>query len=137
MDRRTRLLPAILIATVVLAAAPATLHAATLSNKSTMFLRTTYLLKAQLNYATGTVSATETITLTNTSGTTISKLNLSVGPVAVYFPLRGISLLSSPGNPYHWPEADAALLASLRQHLRNDSARGQRLGGDRGEHLRA
>jgi uncharacterized protein (UPF0261 family) len=49
-----------------------------------------------------------------------NKLNLSVGPVAVYFPLRGISLLSSPGNPYHWPEADAALLASLRQHLRKD-----------------
>ena len=49
-----------------------------------------------------------------------SKLNLSVGPVAVYFPLRGISVLSSPGNPYHWPEADAALLASLRQHLRPD-----------------
>ena len=48
------------------------------------------------------------------------KLNLSVGPVAVYFPLRGISVLSSPGNPYHWPEADAALLASLRRHLRPD-----------------
>src|SRR6187397_1299671 len=82
MDRRTRLLPAILIATVVLAAAPATLRAATLSNKATMFLRTTYLLKAQLDYAKGTVSATETITLTNTSGTTISKLNLSVLPKA-------------------------------------------------------
>jgi len=48
------------------------------------------------------------------------KLNLSVGPVAVFFPLRGISVLSSPGNPYHWPEADAALLASLEQHLRKD-----------------
>ena len=47
-----------------------------------MFLRTTYLLKAQLDYAKGTVSATETITLTNTSGTTISKLNLSVLPKA-------------------------------------------------------
>ncbi len=82
MDRRTRLLPAILIATVVLAAAPATLRAATLSNKATMFLRTTYLLKAQLDYARGTVKATETITLTNTSGTTISKLNLSVLPKA-------------------------------------------------------
>ena len=51
MDRRTRLLPAILIATVVLAAAPASLRAATLSNRATMFLRTTYLLKAELDYA--------------------------------------------------------------------------------------
>jgi uncharacterized protein (UPF0261 family) len=48
------------------------------------------------------------------------KLNLSTGPVAVYFPTRGLSVVSSPGGPYHWPEADAALLASLREHLRED-----------------
>jgi uncharacterized protein (UPF0261 family) len=48
------------------------------------------------------------------------KLNLSVGPVAVYFPLQGISVISAPGGPYHWPEADAALLESLRTHLRKD-----------------
>jgi uncharacterized protein (UPF0261 family) len=48
------------------------------------------------------------------------KLNQSVGPVAVYFPTRGLSVVSSPGGPYHWPEADAALLASLKQHLRKD-----------------
>ena len=48
------------------------------------------------------------------------KLNMSTGPVAVYFPLQGISVISAPGGPYHWPEADAALLQSLRTHLRND-----------------
>jgi uncharacterized protein (UPF0261 family) len=48
------------------------------------------------------------------------KLNQSRGPVAVYFPMQGISVLSAPGGPYHWPEADAALLGSLQQHLRSD-----------------
>jgi uncharacterized protein (UPF0261 family) len=46
------------------------------------------------------------------------KLNASSGPVEVYFPLRGISVISAAGKPYHWPEADAALLESLRRHLR-------------------
>src|SRR5262245_350895 len=49
-----------------------------------------------------------------------SKLNMSIGPVAVYLPLRGISVISAPGGPYYWPEADAALFASLRTHLRKD-----------------
>ncbi|MFL6280000.1 MAG: Tm-1-like ATP-binding domain-containing protein [Vicinamibacterales bacterium] len=48
------------------------------------------------------------------------KLNLSTGPAAVYFPLQGISVISAPGAPYHWPEADAALLQSLEAHLRKD-----------------
>jgi uncharacterized protein (UPF0261 family) len=48
------------------------------------------------------------------------KLNASVGPVAVYVPLRGISVISSPGGPYHWPEADAALFETLRTSLRKD-----------------
>jgi len=46
------------------------------------------------------------------------KLNASTGPVAVYFPLRGISVISAEGKPYHWPEADAALFDSLRKNLR-------------------
>lgn len=45
------------------------------------------------------------------------KLNASVGPVAVYLPLRGISEISSPGGAFHWPEADAALFSALRAHL--------------------
>jgi uncharacterized protein (UPF0261 family) len=48
------------------------------------------------------------------------KLNQSVGPAAVYVPLKGISVISSPGGPYHWPEADAALFEALRTNLRKD-----------------
>jgi uncharacterized protein (UPF0261 family) len=48
------------------------------------------------------------------------KLNASKGPVAVYLPLGGISVISKPGGPYYWPEADAALFDSLRTHLRKD-----------------
>lgn len=48
------------------------------------------------------------------------KLNLSVGPVAVYLPLQGLSVISSVGGPYHWPEADAALFDSLKSGLRKD-----------------
>lgn len=48
------------------------------------------------------------------------KLNRSVGPVAVYLPLGGLSVISAPGGPFHWPEADTALFDSLREHLRPD-----------------
>lgn len=46
------------------------------------------------------------------------KLNASTGPVAVFLPLKGISVISAPGGPYHWPEADQALFSSLKSHLR-------------------
>jgi len=46
------------------------------------------------------------------------KLNASTGPAEVFFPLRGISVISAAGKPYHWPEADTALLESLRKHLK-------------------
>lgn len=48
------------------------------------------------------------------------KLNLSVGPVVVYLPLRGVSALSAPGGPFNFPEADQALFAELKQNLRSD-----------------
>jgi uncharacterized protein (UPF0261 family) len=48
------------------------------------------------------------------------KLNMSVGPVAVYFPTKGLSVVSTTGGPYSWPEADQALLDSLKRHLRPD-----------------
>jgi len=48
------------------------------------------------------------------------KLNFSKGPVAVYLPLRGISVISAPGGPFYWPEADAALFDALRRNLRPD-----------------
>jgi len=46
------------------------------------------------------------------------KLNLSTGAVTVLLPLRGNSLISAPGGPFHDPEADQALFTSLRTHLR-------------------
>src|SRR2546430_2902584 len=49
-----------------------------------------------------------------------SKLNLSKGALTVLLPLRGGSMISAPGGPFHWPEADRALYESLRSHLRPD-----------------
>jgi uncharacterized protein (UPF0261 family) len=48
------------------------------------------------------------------------KLNASTGPVAVYFPLGGLSVISMPDGPFHWPDADRALLEALMGHLRPD-----------------
>lgn len=48
------------------------------------------------------------------------KLNLSTGPVTVLLPLRGGSVISAPGGPFHDPEADAALFAALEAGLRTD-----------------
>ena len=42
------------------------------------------------------------------------KLGRARGPVAVYLPLRGVSLLDVPGGPFHDPAADASLFAALR-----------------------
>jgi len=46
------------------------------------------------------------------------KCNLSTGPVSVLFPLKGISVISAPGQPFYWPEADAALFDAWKRHLR-------------------
>lgn len=46
------------------------------------------------------------------------KLNASAGPVAVYLPLRGISAISAPGQPFYWPEADQALFQAIKASLR-------------------
>lgn len=42
------------------------------------------------------------------------KASAARGPVVVVFPLKGISALDAPGMPFHWPEANKALLESLR-----------------------
>ena len=49
-----------------------------------------------------------------------SKLNASTGPVAVYLPLRGVSVIAAEGKPFHWPEADRALFDTLKSRLRSD-----------------
>jgi uncharacterized protein (UPF0261 family) len=45
------------------------------------------------------------------------KLNAATGPVAVLFPLRGVSALDVDGGPFANPAATTALLESLRSHL--------------------
>ena len=47
-----------------------------------------------------------------------SKLNLSTGPVTVLLPLRGISVISAAGQPFHDPAADLALFESLKAALK-------------------
>ena len=48
------------------------------------------------------------------------KLNLSKGPVAVYIPQRGLSVISAASGPFHWPEADDALFNAIKSNLRPD-----------------
>ena len=48
------------------------------------------------------------------------KINRYTAPVTVLLPLRAISVISAPGQPFHSPAADQALFTSLRTHLRPD-----------------
>lgn len=48
------------------------------------------------------------------------KLGRSRGPVTVLVPLRGLSALGAPGQPFHDPDADRALRDALRSNLRDD-----------------
>jgi uncharacterized protein (UPF0261 family) len=48
------------------------------------------------------------------------KLNRSEGRVWVFIPLKGVSMLDSPGGPFWWPDADRALFESLKRTLRAD-----------------
>jgi uncharacterized protein (UPF0261 family) len=44
------------------------------------------------------------------------QLTRAQGPTVLMLPLRGVSMIDAPGQPFHDPEADAALFASLRKH---------------------
>jgi uncharacterized protein (UPF0261 family) len=46
-----------------------------------------------------------------------AKLNASKGPVTLFIPRGGVSLLDVPGQPFHDPEADQALFDALVQDL--------------------
>ena len=46
-----------------------------------------------------------------------AKLSAATGPVALFVPLRGVSAISGEGGPFADPDADAALLAGLRETL--------------------
>ncbi len=45
------------------------------------------------------------------------KVNAYRAPVTVLLPLRAISIISAPGQPFHDPAADAALFEAIKQHL--------------------
>jgi uncharacterized protein (UPF0261 family) len=45
------------------------------------------------------------------------KLNAAQGPVSLFIPLRGISLIAVEGQVFYDPDADKALLAALRADL--------------------
>jgi uncharacterized protein (UPF0261 family) len=45
------------------------------------------------------------------------KLSAARGPVAVFVPLDGVSMIDAPGQPFHDPEADTALVESLKEAL--------------------
>ena len=43
-----------------------------------------------------------------------AKLSAAAGPTVLFMPLDGVSLIDTEGQPFHDPEADAALFAALR-----------------------
>ncbi len=54
-------------------------------------------------------------------GRTIArKLNEAKGPLTVFIPLRGVSMIDVEGKPFHDPVADAALVGELKAGLRPD-----------------
>jgi uncharacterized protein (UPF0261 family) len=46
------------------------------------------------------------------------KVNAYTGPVTMLRPLKAISIISAPGQPFHDAAADAALFGAIRQHLK-------------------
>jgi uncharacterized protein (UPF0261 family) len=45
------------------------------------------------------------------------KLSAASGPTALYVPLGGVSMIDAPGQPFHDPDADAALVSGLKETL--------------------
>ena len=45
------------------------------------------------------------------------KLSAATGPTALFLPLGGVSMIDADGQPFHDPEADAALFDALREGL--------------------
>jgi uncharacterized protein (UPF0261 family) len=45
------------------------------------------------------------------------KLSAATGPTALFVPLAGVSMIDAEGQPFHDPDADAALFAALREGL--------------------
>lgn len=54
-------------------------------------------------------------------GRTIArKLNAARGPLTVFIPLGGVSMIATPGGPFYDPAADVALVRELKGGLRPD-----------------
>jgi uncharacterized protein (UPF0261 family) len=51
------------------------------------------------------------------------RLNLMSGPVRFLLPEGGVSLLDAPGQPFHDPEADAALFEAIERTVRTTAQR--------------
>lgn len=45
------------------------------------------------------------------------KLNLAKGPVKLFLPLKGVSLIDTEGQPFYGPEEDAALFKALKDNI--------------------
>jgi uncharacterized protein (UPF0261 family) len=45
------------------------------------------------------------------------KINRARGPITLFIPLRGVSSIAVSGQVFHDPEADAALVNALREHI--------------------
>jgi uncharacterized protein (UPF0261 family) len=48
------------------------------------------------------------------------KLNAATGPLTVFIPLGGVSMIATPGGPFHDAAADEALIRELKAGLRPD-----------------
>ncbi len=48
------------------------------------------------------------------------KVNQSAAPVAFFLPLKGVSVLDSPGGEFWWPEANEALFAAIKEYANDD-----------------
>jgi uncharacterized protein (UPF0261 family) len=48
------------------------------------------------------------------------KLNAATGPLTLFIPAGGVSMIDVPGAPFHDPAADAALIRELKAGLRPD-----------------
>lgn len=46
-----------------------------------------------------------------------TKLNAATGPTVLFVPLRGVSMIATEGQPFHDPEADTALIETLRERI--------------------
>lgn len=47
------------------------------------------------------------------------RLNAAIGPLTVFVPLRGVSMIATEGGPFHDPAADEALINNLKENLQD------------------